>query len=54
MVKLGELETTMTFPALSVADGPGTKNAKVGHCALFKVYAKDRFGNDVTTGKQGF
>ena len=50
-MKLGKLETSTTFPALSIADGPGLKIAKVGHIATFKVYAKDRFGEDVITGK---
>ena len=51
MASLGRLETSATFPAFSVAEGGGVKTAKVGHCATFKVFAKDRFGNDVATGR---
>jgi len=50
VAKLGQLETSTTFPAFSVADGSGIKSAKVGHFAAFKVYAKDRFCNNVPTG----
>eukprot|EP00794_Sanderia_malayensis_P018206 gene18206-20024_t len=50
IVKLGKLSTSSTFPPFSVAEGSGLNVIKVGHLAAFKVFAKDRFGEDVTVG----
>ena len=51
IMKLGRLGTSLAFPPMSVAEGAGLKIVKVGHLAAFKVFAKDRFGEDVTNGK---
>ncbi len=51
-MKLGRLSTSSTFPPLCVAEGAGLKIIKVGHLAPFKVFSKDRFGEDVTIGKK--
>ena len=50
VARLGQLQTSVAFPAFSVADGACLKIAKVGHYATFKVQAKDRFANKLQAG----